>query len=228
MRILVVDDEPEITTLLQGYLVREGYEVETALTGHEALEKADATVPDLIVLDLMLPGLDGFEVIRRLRESNPIPIVMLTARDGESDKLTGLDLGADDYLTKPFSPKELIARIRAVMRRTGRASPLSTIQVADLHINLESYTVRRNDDEIRLTATEFKLLLALAEHPGRVFTRLQLIDRLHGYAFEGYERTIDAHIKNLRHKVEKDPRQPTIIVTVFGVGYKLEDNKNAG
>lgn len=221
-RILVVDDHPEIVDLVKTYLEREGYEVATAYTGTEVLPLVESFQPDLIVLDLMLPGMDGFTIIRKLRADADVPIIMLTARDGDQDKIAGLELGADDYVTKPFSPRELVARIKVVLRRTKGQTPDNLIRIGELVIDPEGYTVTRNGEPIHLTATEFKLLLVMAQNPRRVFTRMQLMDRVHGYAFEGYERTIDAHIKNLRQKIEPNPRQPQYIVTVFGVGYKLE------
>ena len=221
-RILVVDDHPEIVDLVKTYLEREGYEVATAYTGTEVLPLVESFQPDLIVLDLMLPGMDGFTITRKLRADADVPIIMLTARDGDQDKIAGLDLGAADYVTKPFSPRELVARIKVVLRRTKGQTPDNLIRIGELVIDPEGYTVTRNGEPIHLTATEFKLLLVMAQNPRRVFTRMQLMDRVHGYAFEGYERTIDAHIKNLRQKIEPNPRQPQYIVTVFGVGYKLE------
>lgn len=221
-RILVVDDHPEIVDLVKTYLEREGYEVATAYTGTEVLPLVESFQPDLIVLDLMLPGMDGFTITRKLRADADVPIIMLTARDGDQDKIAGLELGADDYVAKPFSPRELVARIKVVLRRTKGQTPDNLIRIGELVIDPEGYTVTRNGEPIHLTATEFKLLLVMAQNPRRVFTRMQLMDRVHGYAFEGYERTIDAHIKNLRQKIEPNPRQPQYIVTVFGVGYKLE------
>ena len=221
-RILVVDDHPEIVDLVKTYLEREGYEVATAYTGTEVLPLVESFQPDLIVLDLMLPGMDGFTITRKLRADADVPIIMLTARDGDQDKIAGLDLGAADYVTKPFSPRELVARIKVVLRRTKGQTPDNLIRIGELVIDPEGYTVTRNGEPIHLTATEFKLLLVMAQNPRRVFTRMQLMDRVHGYAFEGYERTIAAHIKNLRQKIEPNPRQPQYIVTVFGVGYKLE------
>lgn len=226
-RILVVDDHPDIVDLVRSYLIRDGYEVATASTGHEVLPLVESFNPDLILLDLMLPGIDGFQITRRLRESAQVPIIMLTARDGDHDKVTGLDLGADDYVTKPFSPRELMARIRVVLRRLKDLVPDGRLRIGELIVDPDAHTVYRGEEAIHLTATEFRLLLTLAENPRRVFTRLQLMDQVHGYAFEGYERTIDAHIKNLRQKIEPNPRSPEYILTVFGVGYKLEAPKDA-
>lgn len=226
-RILVVDDHPEIVDLVKNYLIRDGYEVATAYSGREVLPLVETFGPDLILLDLMLPGIDGFALTRRLRETSQVPIIMLTARDGDHDKVTGLDLGADDYITKPFSPRELMARVRVALRRVRGIPPDNLLRVGELVIDPDAHTVFRGQEQIHLTATEFRLLLTFAENPRRVFTRLQLMDNLHGYAFEGYERTIDAHVKNLRQKIEKNPRTPEYVLTVFGVGYKLEAPRDA-
>lgn len=226
-RILVVDDHPEIVDLVKSYLERDGYEVATAYSGQEVLPLVESFAPDLIVLDLMLPGIDGFTLTKKLREESDVPIIMLTARDGDQDKVTGLDLGADDYVTKPFSPRELMARIRVVLRRTRGQASDNLVRVGEIVIDPESHTVTRAGEPIHLTATEFRLLLTMAQNPRRVFTRMQLMDKVHGYAFEGYERTIDAHIKNLRQKIEPNPKSPQYIVTVFGVGYRLEVPEDA-
>ncbi len=220
-RILVVDDEPQILELLRSYLRREGFDVEEAADGEAALAAAHRAQPDLVILDLMLPRLDGREVCRRIRETARTPIIMLTARDEETDKLLGLELGADDYITKPFSPREVVARVRAVLRR-GAWEPATLIHAGALTIDLRAHEVRDGDRRLELTPTEFRLLEILASHPNQVFTRMQLIDRIQGHAFEGYERTVDAHVKNLRGKVEPDPRAPRYIVTVYGVGYKFQ------
>ncbi len=220
-RILVVDDEPQIVELLRSYLERDGFEVAEAADGEQALATCRHLLPDLVILDLMLPRLDGREVCRRIRETAHTPIIMLTARDEETDKLLGLELGADDYVTKPFSPREVVARVRAVLRR-GTWETADVIRAGDLVIDLRAHEVSLQGRRVELTPTEFKLLETLAAHPSQVFTRMQLIDRVQGHAFEGYERTIDAHIKNLRGKVEPDPRNPRHILTVFGVGYKFQ------
>ncbi len=220
-RILVVDDEPQIVDLLRSYLLRDGFDVEAASDGEAALAAVRRHRPDLVVLDLMLPRLDGREVCRRIRESERTPIIMLTARDEETDKLLGLELGADDYITKPFSPREVVARVRAVLRR-GTWEAASVIRAGDLLIDLRAHEAQLAGRRLDLTPTEFRLLETLASHPNQVFTRMQLIDRVQGHAFEGYERTVDAHIKNLRAKVEPDPRAPRYIVTVYGVGYKFQ------
>ncbi len=220
-RVLVVDDEPQIVGLLRSYLERDGFDVDEAADGEAALETTRRVRPDLVLLDLMLPRLDGREVCRRIREMGHTPIIMLTARDEETDKLVGLELGADDYITKPFSPREVVARVRAVLRRATRGAP-ELIRAGELVIDLRAHEVSLQGRRIDLTPTEFRLLEILAGHPNQVFTRMQLIDRIQGHAFEGYERTVDAHVKNLRGKVEPDPRNPQYIVTVYGVGYKFQ------
>ncbi|HZU07591.1 MAG TPA: response regulator transcription factor [Chloroflexota bacterium] len=222
--ILVVDDEPKIVDIVRAYLVREGYRVLAAYDGREALALARRERPALIVLDLMLPEVSGWDVCRTLRAESTVPIVMLTARDDTTDRVVGLELGADDYVVKPFDPKELVARVRAVLRRAATSAAVGPVlRYADLEIDLERHEVRRGGQEIALTPSEFALLQALAERPGRVWTRLQLLDRLQGNRFEGYERTIDSHVKNLRQKLEPNPRQPRYVLTVYGVGYKLGD-----
>ncbi len=227
-RILVVDDEPQIVDLLRSYLMRDGFDVDEVADGKSALAAFLRLRPDLVILDLMLPQVDGREVCRRIREAAQTPIIMLTARDEETDKLLGLELGADDYITKPFSPREVVARVRAVLRRGSREAP-DQIRVGELAIDLRAHEVSIGGRRVELTPTEFKLLETLARYPNQVFTRMQLIDRVQGQAFEGYERTVDAHIKNLRGKVESDPRAPRYIVTVFGVGYKFHapEERNA-
>jgi DNA-binding response OmpR family regulator len=220
-RILVVDDEPQIVDLLRSYLRRDGFDVDEAGDGEAALAACARRVPDLVILDLMLPKVDGREVCRRIRETSQTPIIMLTARDEETDKLLGLELGADDYITKPFSPREVVARVRAVLRRGGREA-VEMVRVGDLLIDLRAHEVNLQGRRVDLTPTEFRLLEILASHPNQVFTRMQLIDRVQGHAFEGFERTVDAHIKNLRGKVEPDPRNPRYILTVYGVGYKFQ------
>jgi DNA-binding response OmpR family regulator len=220
-RILLVDDEAQIVDLLRSYLRRDGFEVDEAADGEAALAAAARLRPDLIILDLMLPKMDGREVCRRIRETANTPIIMLTARDEETDKLLGLELGADDYITKPFSPREVAARVRAVLRR-GSREPVELVRAGDLVIDLRAHEVSLGGRRVELTPTEFRLLETMAGHPNQVFTRMQLIDRVQGHAFEGYERTVDAHIKNLRGKVEPDPKTPRYIVTVYGVGYKFQ------
>jgi two-component system, OmpR family, alkaline phosphatase synthesis response regulator PhoP len=224
--ILVVDDEPKIVQLVRDYLERAGFAVLSAQDGKTALSLARTEKPALLILDLGLPGLDGLDVTRELRKSSNAPIIMLTARSEETDKLVGLELGADDYITKPFSPKELVARVRVVFRRMEVYSQpdIETFQAADLTLDLARMQVSAPEREIEpLTPSEFELLALLARSPGRIFTRLQLLDAIHGVAFESYERAIDAHVKNIRRKIEKEPRQPGYILTVYGVGYKFTD-----
>lgn len=222
--ILVVDDEPKIVDIVCAYLAREDYRALVAYDGREALAVARRERPDLVVLDLMLPEVSGWDVCRTLRAESSVPIIMLTARDDTTDKIVGLELGADDYVAKPFDPKELVARIHAVLRRAAAASaPAAVLRHGDLEIDLERHVVRRGDQVVTLTPSEFALLQALAERPGRVWTRLQLLDRLQGVAYEGYERAVDSHVKNLRQKLEPNPRQPRYVQTVYGVGYKLGD-----
>ncbi len=227
--VLVVEDEPEIADALRQYLEKDGYTVAVAGDGQRALAEFARLRPDLVLLDLMLPGLDGWEVTRRIRQQGVTPIIMLTARSAEVDKLVGLELGADDYITKPFSPREVVARVRAVLRRARGGEPAAeVVRVHDLEIDPTRMEVRRGGVPVTLTPTEFKLLHVLARHPGRVFTRMQLIDQVQGYAFEGYERTVDAHIKNLRRKLEPDPRRPRYVLTVRGVGYRFAEETRPG
>jgi DNA-binding response OmpR family regulator len=224
--ILVVDDEPRIVDLARDYLEHAGFRVITASDGRAAVDTARRDRPDLVVLDLGLPGLDGLDVTRELRRDGSIPIVMVTARDDELDKLLGLELGADDYLTKPFSPRELVARVKAVLRRADRpVEAADMIRVGDLELDVPRMRTEVSGRSIDLTPTEFTLLATLAQQPGRIFTRSQLLDALHGVAFESYERAIDSHIKNLRRKLEPDPRQPRYVLTVYGVGYRLADDR---
>lgn len=221
-KILVVDDEIKIARVVKAYLAKEGYRVVEAYDGRSALELARKEKPDLVVLDLMLPEVSGWDVCRALRQESSVPILMLTARDDDTDKIVGLELGADDYVTKPFNPKELVARVRAILRRAGRQQiEGKVIAAGDLRIHLEKREVRVSGQEVHLTPTEFELLRVMAERPGRVFTREQLVDRVLGDSFEGYDRAVDSHIKNLRQKIERDPRSPRYVLTVFGVGYKF-------
>ncbi len=226
--ILIVDDEPKITRLARDYLEHAGFAVQTALDGASALAALRSGKPDLIVLDLGLPDMDGLDVTRSVRKDSNVPIVMLTARGEESDKLVGLELGADDYLTKPFSPKELVARVRAVLRRADNArEPAGSgeiLRVADVEFDLPRMRVLRAGQGVDLTATEFELLVTLARQPGRIFSRAQLLDAVRGTAFESYERAIDAHIKNIRRKLEPDPREPRYVLTVYGMGYKFAED----
>jgi DNA-binding response OmpR family regulator len=223
--ILVVDDEPRIVQLVRDYLEHGGFTVLVASDGQAALRTARTGRPDLVVLDLGLPGLDGLDVARALRRDGEVPIIMLTARTEETDKLVGLELGADDYMTKPFSPKELVARVRAVLRRAeGLQSPSTVIRVgADVELDVPRMEARFANRRVELTKTEFQLVATMARQPGRVFTRAQLLDAVKGVAFESYERAIDAHIKNIRRKVEQNPRSPRYLLTVFGVGYRFAE-----
>jgi phosphate regulon transcriptional regulator PhoB len=223
-RILVVDDEPHIVELVRYNLLQEGYDVATAGDGETALERVRSERPDLVVLDIMLPGVDGLEVCRRLRKDTAIPIIMLTAKGGELERVVGLEIGADDYVTKPFSPRELVARVRAVLRRRVREVSAPTqdpIVVGSLRLDPVTHEVTLQDRRIDLTAREFELLWLLMRHPNRVFTRDFLLEHLWGHDFYGSTRTVDMHVSRLREKIEDDPVQPTYIVTVRGVGYKL-------
>ena len=226
--ILVVDDEPRIAQLARDYLEHAGFAVRIAATGEAALQAVRRDRPDLVVLDLGLPGVDGLDVTRAIRRESNLPVIMLTARDDELDKLLGLELGADDYLTKPFSPRELVARVRAVLRRVdagaGHAAD-DVIRAGDLTMDVPRMRTELGGRSIDLTPTEFTLLAALARQPGRIFTRSQLLDAVHGVAFDSYERAIDTHIKNLRRKLEPDPRRPAHVLTVYGVGYRLADER---
>ena len=223
--ILVVDDETRIVKLARDYLEQAGFRVLSAGDGTTALAAARGERPDLIVLDLNLPGMDGLDVCRALRRESEVPIIMLTARVDETDRLIGLELGADDYIIKPFSPRELVARVRTVLRRVqGSMIQPGFLRIGDLEINLEGRNLNRAGEAVQLSRIEFNLLVILAQHPGQVFTRAQLLERLHGYAFDGYDRSIDAHIKNLRRKLEVDPAEPNYILTIYGVGYKFNEN----
>ncbi|HVN53635.1 MAG TPA: response regulator transcription factor [Anaerolineaceae bacterium] len=224
--ILIVDDEDRIVTLARDYLEKAGFRVIRAGDGSAALAAARRDRPDLIVLDLMLPGLDGLDVCRAIRRQSDVPIIMLTARVEEADRLIGLELGADDYITKPFSPRELVARVRTVLRRARSGSllqPSGVLRAADLEIDVEGHRLTRGGTPVKLSRDEFELLTMLAQHPGQIFTRAQLLDRLHGIVFEGYDRSIDAHIKNLRRKLEPDPSEPRYVITVYGIGYKFNE-----
>ncbi len=223
-KILVVDDEVRLVDVLKAYLERDGYKVVTAYDGKQALLLARREKPDLVLLDLMLPEIDGLEVCRTLRRESDTPVIMLTARGDETDKLIGLELGADDYVTKPFSPREVVARVRTVLRRTQgtHTAAEEVMTIGDLVIDQARHTVLRGGEVINITPTEFDLLWTLASNRGRVLSRLQLMEKALGESYEGYERTIDAHIKNLRRKIEQDPAHPRYVQTVFGVGYKIE------
>jgi two-component system, OmpR family, alkaline phosphatase synthesis response regulator PhoP len=224
-RILVVEDEMRIAGNLRDYLEDAGFGVTVAGDGSSALASVRGERPDLVVLDLGLPGLDGLDVARELRRSSTVPIVMLTARGEESDRIVGLELGADDYLVKPFSPRELVARVRAVLRRTaGTVVGAEVLRAADVEVDLPKMRVRVTGRPVDLTPTEFQLLATLVREPGRVFTRGQLLDALHGVTVESYERAIDAHVKNLRRKIEPEVGRPRYVLTVHGVGYRFADD----
>ncbi|MEO8484023.1 MAG: response regulator transcription factor [Acidobacteriota bacterium] len=223
--VLVVDDETQIATIARDYLTRAGFTVVVAGDGAGGLEKWRQKRPDLVVLDLGLPRVDGFEVARAIRRESDVPIIMLTARVDETDRLRGFEVGADDYVTKPFSPRELVARVMSVLRRARHdPSRASTFVVADLAIDVARVRVERNGVAVDVTATEFQLLAALARYPGRVFTRAQLLDAVRGTEVESFERAIDAHVKNVRRKLESDPHRPRYVLTVYGIGYKFAES----
>ncbi len=221
-KILVIDDEPKIVEICHDYLKASGFEVISASDGIQGLNLARREKPDLIVLDLMMPGMDGLDVCRNLRREGNIPIIMLTARVDESDKLVGLELGADDYITKPFSPRELVARVRVVLRRSGGDTISEVIRVGEVSIDRTRYEAMLPEKTILLTPTEFEILTTLMRQPGRIFSRAQLLTAVHGIAFESYERAIDSHIRNLRRKLETASGEARYIITVHGVGYKFE------
>jgi len=221
--ILVVDDEPKIVQLARDYLEKSGFQVLTSGDGQQALAINRQERPDLIVLDLMLPGLDGLDVCRAIRRESDVPIIMLTARAEETDQLIGLELGADDYITKPFSPRALVARVRALLRRTqGNLLQQETVRIGDLELDLRRKQLCLKDEIIHLTRSEFLLLETLAKHPGQPLSREQLLEKLHGVVFDGVDRSVDSHIKNLRRKIEPDPADPIYIQTVYGFGYKFQ------
>ena len=220
--IMVVDDEHRLVSLVQSYLVQEGFRVVTANNGKDALAVARHEKPDLIILDIMMPEMNGYDFMRQHRAEHDTPIILLTARVDDEEKVVGLELGADDYVTKPFRPRELMARVRAVLRRGGNHEPAAqVIRALDITLDREQRTVKVSEKFVDLTPSEFDLLAALMSAPGRVYTRLDLLDILQGVRYEGYERTIDTHIKNLRAKIEKDPRSPHYVETVYGVGYRF-------
>ncbi len=220
--ILIVDDEKRLVSLVQSYLAQEGYRAVTAYNGKDALAVAEKEDPDLIILDIMMPEMNGYEFMRSHRAKKDTPIIMLTAKVEDDDKVIGLELGADDYVTKPFKPRELMARVRNVLRRVGKNEPKGkTLKVSDITLDHDSREVFAGERSVDLTPSEFDLLAALMGAPGRVFSRLDLLDVIQGVRYEGYERTIDTHIKNLRSKIEADPRKPQYIETVYGVGYRL-------
>ena len=223
-RILIVDDEASVREVASAYLEREGFLLEVADNGTAALQRIERRAPDLIILDLGLPGVSGEEVCRRVRARSDVPILMLTAKASEDQRVAGFELGADDYLLKPFSPRELVARVKALLRRSGSDAPLVAQRAFDdgrLLIDEASHQVLVAGEPVALTPSEYRLLLALSEYPGRVYPRLQLITRVQGHDYEGYERTIDAHVKNLRRKIERDPTHPSYVLTVLGTGYRF-------
>ncbi len=225
--ILVVDDEPKLVKVVRGYLEQAGYEVVTAGNGREALFAARDHQPDLIILDMMMPVMDGLSFIREYQKEGSAPIIALTARVDETDKILGLEMGADDYITKPFSPRELTARVRAVLRRVGGAAAQpenKLLRAGNIVLDEEAHIVRLDDVEIELTPMEYNLLLTLMRNPGRAYSRMELLEHAQGFAYDGYERTVDVHIKNLRKKIETDPSQPVYVLTVFGVGYRFNPN----
>ncbi len=220
--ILIIEDEPELVRVLRSYLEQAGFSVLTAYRGDTGLSTWENKHPDLVILDLNLPGMDGLDVARAIRRKAQTPIIMLTARVEETDQLIGLELGADDYIPKPFSPRIVAARVRALLRRSEASTVApQVLRVAGLEIDIEAHAARQNGQPLELTPTEFSLLATLAAQPGRVFSRLQLLEATQGSAYEGYERTIDAHIKNLRAKIEPDAKKPRYIETVFGIGYRF-------
>ena len=223
-KVVVVDDDASVQEVTRAYLERDGYLVYVAGTAAEGLAVAERVKPGLVVLDLMLPDRSGEDVCREIRERSDVPILMLTAKASEDERVAGLALGADDYLTKPFSPRELVARVRAILRRTQIETPLVELLSFDdgaLEIDTVQHEVRREGEPVELTPNEYKLLQTLARYPGRVYSRFELINHVQGYEYEGYERTIDAHVKNLRKKIEPDPKHPRYVETVFGAGYRL-------
>lgn len=222
--ILIIEDEPELVKVLRSYLEKGGFKVISSFQGDTGFQTWKSSQPDLVILDLNLPGMDGLDIARSIRQQSNTPIIMLTARVEETDRLIGLELGADDYVTKPYSPREVVARVRAVLRRSGSSqlSESNILKVADLQIDLEGYSVTLADEPVDLTRTEFGILATLAKNPGRVYSRLQLLEATQeGDVFEGLERNVDAHIKNLRAKIEPNPKKPVYIETVFGVGYRF-------
>ena len=222
--ILVVDDEKKIVDIIKAYLEREGYRVSTAYDGRSALQAARSSHPELIILDLMLPEMSGWDVCKELRKNSNVPIIMLTARDDTAEKIVGLELGADDYITKPFDPKEVVSRVRAVLRRGDiNSAPKNAIRIGNIDIDIQKRLVTFGENRIELTPIEFDILHAFARSPGRVYSRMQLLDIIQGDAYEGYERTIDSHIKNLRKKIHIDSGQSGSIITIYGVGYKMSE-----
>jgi len=225
IRILVVDDEQKILNVIEAYLLKEGFEVLTATDGEETLRLFNNELIHLIILDLMLPKMSGEEVCSRIRATSSVPIIMLTAKTQEDDKIEGLTIGADDYVTKPFSNRELVSRVKAIIRRTYKGThPLAELLIinnGDLEINIEKMIIKKQGKPIALTSNEFKILIALLTNPGQVFSREQLVNKAFGIDYDGFDRTIDTHIKNIRQKVECDPKNPIYIISVYGMGYKF-------
>ncbi len=226
VKLLLVDDDPDLLYTLQKYLQQAGYSTVTANNGRSAIHMFETEKPEAALIDIMMPELDGFEVVKKIRSISAIPIILLTARSDETDKIVGLELGADDYVTKPFSPREVVARLKAIMRRGNQNQQEKTSKITINAITADKNTrsVMRDNSHIQLTKTEFDILITLMESPEQVFTRDQIIDRVLGYTYEGFERTIDAHVRNLRKKIEPDANNPVYIKTVFGVGYKIESS----
>ena len=226
VKLLLVDDDPDLLYTLQKYLQQAGYSTVTANNGRSAIHMFETEKPEAALIDVMMPELDGFEVVKKIRSISAIPIILLTARSDETDKIVGLELGADDYVTKPFSPREVVARLKAIMRRGNQNQQEKTSKITINAITADKNTrsVMRDNYHIQLTKTEFDILITLMESPEQVFTRDQIIDRVLGYTYEGFERTIDAHVRNLRKKIEPDANNPVYIKTVFGVGYKIESS----
>ena len=222
--VLIIEDEKELANVLKAYLERSGYQVILAYRGDQGLELWKNQNPNMVLLDLNLPGIDGIDIARQIRQESETPIIMVTARVDEVDRLLGLELGADDYITKPFSPREVVARVKAVLRRVERSPEIAkeSLKIGDLEIDQEAYLVKQAGKDLELTPTEFSLLSTMANQPGRAFTRLQLLEAIQGVAYEGYERSIDAHIKNLRAKLGDDSKNPRYIETVFGIGYRMK------
>lgn len=224
--VLVVDDNEKIVEVLAAYLEQEGFAVRTAADGPSALAEVAHSVPDLALLDIMLPGIDGIELTKRFQREHGLPVILVTARSDEVDRLIGLEVGADDYISKPFSPREVVARVKAVLRRAeGARGPEGVVRIGGLEIDAERRRVSVDGEPRDLTRTEFDILATMGAHPGRVYSRLQLLEAATGDAFDGYERTIDAHVKNIRRKLGEDPRSPRYVHTVFGVGYKVEEDR---
>ena len=225
--VLIIEDEKELANVLKAYLERSGYQVLMAHRGDDGFSLWKEKNPDMVLLDLNLPGMDGIDIARKIRQESDTPIIMVTARVEEVDRLLGLELGADDYITKPFSPREVVARVKAVLRRVEKQPEISKdfLKVDNLEIDQEGYLVRQAGEELDLTPTEFSLLATMASQPGRAFSRLQLLEAIQGVAYEGYERSIDAHVKNLRAKLGDDSKKPRYIETVFGIGYRFKKDQ---